>query len=76
MKTIKKFSFRRIKITEALISYILFMCEIRMKNIYFTITENNKMTFKSIVIFMLNFVKKSLQLEEATEKLYEKSSSN
>jgi len=34
-----------------------------MKNTYFTRIGNNKMTFKSIVVFMMNFVKKSLQLE-------------
>jgi hypothetical protein len=39
------------------------MCETRMKKTYFTRIGNNKMTFKSIVVFMLNFVKKSLQLE-------------
>lgn len=34
-----------------------------MKETYFTRMGNNKMTFKSIVVFILNFVKKSLQLE-------------
>ncbi|HEY5589012.1 MAG TPA: IS4 family transposase, partial [Candidatus Paceibacterota bacterium] len=46
-----------------LLDGIIFMCETRMKNTYFTRIGNNKMTFKSIVVFMMNFVKKSLQLE-------------
>lgn len=52
-----------IAITDALINDIIFMCETRMKETYFTRIGNNKMTFKSIVGFILNFVKKSLQLE-------------
>ena len=63
MKTKRNFLSEGIKITDTLINEILFMCETRMKNIYFTRIGNNKMTFKSIVIFMLNFVKKSLQIE-------------
>lgn len=39
------------------------MCESRMKETYFTRIGNNKMTFKSIIVFILNFVKKSLQIE-------------
>lgn len=39
------------------------MCETRIKETYFTRIGNNKMTFKSIVVFILNFVRKSLQLE-------------
>ena len=39
------------------------MCETRLKATYFTRIGNNKMTFKSIVVFILNFVKRSLQLE-------------
>lgn len=52
-----------IAITNSLINDIIFMCETRIKETYFTRIGNNKMTFKSIVIFILNFVKKSLQLE-------------
>jgi IS4 transposase len=63
MKTKKNFLSEGIRITNTLINDILFMCETRMKNTYFTRMGNNKMTFKSIVIFMLNFVKKSLQIE-------------
>lgn len=52
-----------LRITNSLIDDIIFMCETRMKETYFTRIGNNKMTFKSIVVFILNFVKKSLQLE-------------
>ena len=52
-----------IKITSAMINDIIFMCENRIKQTYFTRIGNNKMTFKSIIVFILNFVKKSLQLE-------------
>lgn len=63
MKTKRNFTAKGIKLSYALISGIIFMCETRMKNTYFTRIGNNKMTFKSIVVFMLNFVRKSLQLE-------------
>ncbi|HEY5562879.1 MAG TPA: hypothetical protein VIK72_14185 [Clostridiaceae bacterium] len=52
-----------IRITTALTNDIIFMCETRIKKTYFTRIGSNKMTFKSIVVFILNFVKKSLQLE-------------
>jgi len=52
-----------IKLTKALTDDIIFLCESRIKETYFTRIGNNKMTFKSIVIFILNFIKKSLQLE-------------
>ena len=39
------------------------MCETRMKETYFTREGNNKMIFRSIVVFILNLVKRSLQLE-------------
>jgi hypothetical protein len=63
MKTKRNFTAKGIKLSYELISGIIFMCETRMKNTYFTRIGNNKMTFKSIVVFMLNFVRKSLQLE-------------
>jgi len=63
MKPKKNFLSEGIKITDALMSDIIFMCETRVKKTYFTRVGNNKMTFKSILTFMLNFVKKSLQLE-------------
>jgi hypothetical protein len=47
--------------TEKLINDITFMYEGRTKSTYFT--RNRKMSFQDIVVFTLNFVKKSLQLE-------------
>lgn len=52
-----------IRLTKALADDIIFLCETRVKKTYFTRIGSNKMTFKSIVFFILNFVKKSLQLE-------------
>jgi hypothetical protein len=63
MKTKRNFLSQGIRITDALINDIIFMCETRMKETYFTRIGNNKMTFKSIVVFILNFVKRSIQLE-------------
>ena len=63
MKTKRNFTAKGIRLSYALISGIIFMCETRMKTTYFTRIGNNKMTFKSIVVFMLNFIRKSLQLE-------------
>lgn len=50
-----------IRITKQLIEDIVFMCETRTKSTYFTRT--GKMSFKEMILFMLNFVKKSLQIE-------------
>ena len=63
MKSKRNFLSEGIRISDSLINDIIFMCETRIKQTYFTRVGNNKMTFKSILIFMLNFVKKSLQLE-------------
>ena len=63
MKTKKNFLAEGIRISDSLINDIIFMCETRMKKTYFTRIGSNKMTFKSIVGFMLNFVKKTLQQE-------------
>lgn len=63
MKSKRNFLSEGIRITDALLDDIIFMCETRMKKTYFTRIGNNKMTFKSIIVFMLNFVKKSIQLE-------------
>ncbi len=52
-----------LSITELLISDIIFMCETRTKQTYFTRATNCKMDFKSLILFQLNFVKKTLQLE-------------
>ncbi|MGV8982673.1 IS4 family transposase [Clostridium sp.] len=63
MKTKKNFLAEGIRISDTLINDIIFMCETRIKKTYFTRIGRNKMTFKSIVGFMLNFVKKTLQQE-------------
>jgi hypothetical protein len=59
----KSYLLQGIKITEAMIDDIIFMCETRIKATYFTRIGKNKMTFKSIIVFIMNFVKKSLQIE-------------
>lgn len=59
----KSYLLEGIRITNSLINDIIFMCETRMKNTYFTRVGNNKMNFRSILIFITNFVKRSLQLE-------------
>jgi hypothetical protein len=59
----KSYLLEGIRITNHLINDIIFMCEARMKETYFTRIGKNKMTFKSIIVFILNFVKKSLQIE-------------
>lgn len=57
MKTIKE----AIELTNRLLDDIIFMCEARTKSTYFT--RSGKMKFKSIILFMLNFIKKSIQIE-------------
>lgn len=52
-----------LSLSQELINDLIFMCETRIKGTYFTRIGRNKMDFKSIIIFILNFVKKSLQLE-------------
>ncbi|HZK24200.1 MAG TPA: IS4 family transposase, partial [Oscillospiraceae bacterium] len=61
--TEKKTLFKGLLITERLINDIIFMCESRTKPTYFTRAANCKMDFKSLILFQLNFVKKTLQLE-------------
>lgn len=41
----------------------MFLFEFRMKDTYFTPIGRSKMSFKNIILFMINFVKKTLQLE-------------
>jgi hypothetical protein len=41
----------------------IFMCESRSKPMYFTREGKNKLDFISTMLFMLNFVKKSFQIE-------------
>ena len=52
-----------IRISEQLINDIVFMCETRTKPTYFTRSTHCKMDFKSLVLFQLNYVRKTLQLE-------------
>lgn len=60
MKRIKDLK-EALTITNQLIDDIIFMCQTRTKSSYFT--RAGKMNFKSIILFVLNFVKKSIQLE-------------
>lgn len=60
MKTIKNLE-KAIEITINLLDDITFMCETRTKSTYFT--RNGKMGFKILLLFALNFVKKTLQIE-------------
>ena len=55
MKTFKE----ALDITSQLINDIIFMCETRTKSTYFT--RNGKMSFKSTILFILNFVKKIMK---------------
>jgi hypothetical protein len=52
-----------IRVTSLLIDDIMFLFEFRMKDTYFTRIGRSKMSFKNIILFMINFVKKSLQIE-------------
>ena len=60
---IKSFLQEGIKINNALLDDIIFMCAVRTKTTFFTRTRGSKMGFRKLVLFILNFVKKSLQLE-------------
>ena len=50
-------------ITAQLINDVIFMCESRTKPSYFTRAKHCKMDFKGLILFQLNFVRKSIQLE-------------
>lgn len=52
-----------LRLTNLLFDDIMFLIEFRMKETYFTRIGRNKMNFKSIMLFLINFVKKSLQIE-------------
>jgi hypothetical protein len=52
---------KAVNYTDQLINDIIFMCENRAKSTYFT--RMGKMSFQDVIVFTLNFVKKSLQLE-------------
>lgn len=59
----KKTFLEGLNITNQLTNDIVFMCETRTKSTYFTRSNNCKMGFKDLIIFELNFVKRSLQIE-------------
>lgn len=50
-------------ITKRQISDIIFLCKSRIKPTYFTRATTCKMDFRSLILFQLNLVKKTLQLE-------------
>ncbi|MGL5087683.1 MAG: IS4 family transposase, partial [Clostridium sp.] len=52
-----------IRITTELLDDIIFLCETRVKKTYFTRIGRNKMGFKSMILFILNFVKNTVQVE-------------
>lgn len=52
-----------VEVTQRLLDDFMFMCDSRVKPTYFTRKGNNKLDFKSTILFMLNFVRKSLQFE-------------
>lgn len=52
-----------IEISKAIISDIMFLYQFRITKTDFTRMGKSKMKFNSIILFILNFVKKSLQLE-------------
>lgn len=60
MKTTKNL-LEGIKKSSQLIKDIIFMCETRAKATYFT--RSGKINFQSLILFMLNYTKKSLQIE-------------
>lgn len=51
-----------VEVTRKLLNDVIFMCESRMKPTYFT-RSGGKLSFKSVILFNLFFVKKSIQLE-------------
>ncbi|ASK61487.1 hypothetical protein CFK37_04515 [Virgibacillus phasianinus] len=59
----KKTFLEAVDVTKSMLNDVVFMCESRMKPTYFTREGNNKLSFKSTILFSLFFVKKSIQLE-------------
>lgn len=62
-----------VELTQELLDDFIFKCESRTKPTYFSREGGrNKLDFKTIMIFMLNFVKKSLkhELDEFFDKFY------
>lgn len=53
---------KAIELSKDIISDIDFMLNTRLKNTYFT-RGTGKLNFENLLLFILNFVKKSLQLD-------------
>lgn len=62
MKKIKYFN-SGLRITNLLVDDIMFLYKFRMKQRDFTREGRCKMNFRDILLFIINFVKKSLQIE-------------
>jgi hypothetical protein len=62
MSKINRFK-KGIQASNQIIDDIMFLYKFRMKETYFTRMGRSKMNFNDIVLFILNFVKKSLQIE-------------
>ncbi len=62
MSKINRFK-KGIQSSNQIIDDIMFLYKFRMKETYFTRMGRSKMKFNDIVLFILNFVKKSLQIE-------------
>jgi hypothetical protein len=52
-----------VEVIKKLLNDFIFMCDSREKSTYFTRKGKNKLDFKSTILFILNFVRKSLQIE-------------
>lgn len=52
-----------IKVSNQVINDIMFLYNFRLKETYFTRMGGSKLKFTDIILFILNFVKKSLQIE-------------
>jgi hypothetical protein len=52
-----------VEVIQKQLDEFIFMCDSRVKPTYFTREGNNKVDFKSTILFMLNFVRRSIQFE-------------
>lgn len=52
-----------VEVIQNLLDDFIYMCDSREKPSYFTREGKNKLNFKTTILFMLNFIRKSLQLE-------------
>lgn len=52
-----------VEVTKSLLHDVVFLCESRSKSTYFTRQGKNKLDFISTILFMLNLLKKSCQIE-------------